>query len=406
MSNAPLSAKLQRQAIKAVESNGNSVALAAKELGISRTTLQSRLESAGWVRPEPSRKPKPQEEKLDAVEEHRLKQRVRALEAEKKDLAARLSRADSEMFAWTAVANSTLAVPNWTTPKKTKGGKHHAIISAMLSDTHFDEVVDAGEMGGVNAYNREIAERRLKRFFEGGIKLSRNYISGVRIDGVVCMLGGDILTGEIHDELIQTNEAPTTDSVVYWAERVSAGIGMWADEFGHVLVPAVVGNHDRSQKKKQFKRKVRSSFGWLLYKMVEKEFKNDSRVSFLIPDSADCRFQIYDRWHLLNHGDEFQGGGGVGGNAVPIIRGDLKKQKRYASVGQPYDYSWYGHWHTRRRYGTIGVNGSLIGYNEFAAGCNFDFELPQQSLAVNTPERGITIECPIYCHSEEEKKFW
>jgi transposase-like protein len=406
MSNRPLSDKLKRQAIEAVEANGNNVSKAARALKVNRATLQARLREAGWNHPGVEKPEKPQPEQLDVVQEHQLKLRVKALEAEKRDLVHRLSHAASEMSAWTAVGSTDLRVPEWIRPKKTKGVQHHATISALLSDTHFDEVVDAAEMGGVNAYNRAIAEVRLKRFFEGTIKLSRNYIAGVKIDGIVGMLGGDILTGEIHPELEQTNEAPCADSVVHWAEQLAAGVHMWREEFGYVHLPCVVGNHDRSKQKKQFKRRVRSSFGWLVYKMLEKEFKDDPKVTFLIPDAPDARFQIYDRWHLLNHGDEFYGGGGVGGNAVPIIRGDLKKQKRFASVGQPYDYSWYGHWHTRRRFGTIGVNGSLIGYNEFAAGCNFDFELPQQSMAINTPERGITIECPIFCHSEAEKKFW
>lgn len=397
----PLSRE-SKQAVAAMEVHGTQVK-AAKALGIARQTLQSRLADAGWSPPE---KPAQRAEPLDVVEEHSLKRRVKSLEQQNKALVERLSLAASETSAEQFLANTTLAPPEWLTPKPKKGSKHHATISVLLSDTHFDEVVDAAEMAGVNAYNRQIAEIRLRRFFEGTIKLSRNYIGGVEIDGIVCMLGGDILTGEIHDELIETNEAPAADSVVYWAERIASGIHMLREEFGNVLVPAVGGNHDRSSKVKKFKRRVRSSYGWLLYKMIEKEFKNDPRVTLMIPDSPDCAFPIYGYNHLLNHGDEFHGGGGVGGNAVPIIRGDLKKQKRYASVGQPYHYSWYGHWHTRRRYGTIGVNGSLIGYNEYAAGNNFDFELPQQSLAVNTPERGITIEAPIYCHSEEEKKFW
>ena len=40
------------------------------------------------------------------------------------------------------------------------------------------------------------------------------------------------------------------------------------------------------------------------------------------------------------------------------------------------------------------VNGSLIGYNEYAYN-NYGFEPPRQALRITHPERGITFHMPV-----------
>ena len=67
-----------------------------------------------------------------------------------------------------AITAADTRPPKWLTPKKPRG-KHHATLVAILSDTHFDEVVNPDEVGGLNAYNRVIATQRLERWAEGVI---------------------------------------------------------------------------------------------------------------------------------------------------------------------------------------------------------------------------------------------
>jgi len=43
------------------------------------------------------------------------------------------------------------------------------------------------------------------------------------------------------------------------------------------------------------------------------------------------------------------------------------------------------------------VNGSLKGYDEYAYVSNFSYEPPQQALAIVVPEKGITIQAPVFC---------
>jgi hypothetical protein len=66
---------------------------------------------------------------------------------------------------------------------------------------------------------------------------------------------------------------------------------------------------------------------------------------------------------------------------------------------------WCGHWHQLVQTPGLIVNGSLKGVDEYAFINNFGYEQPQQALAVITPERGITIQAPIFC-VDRKKEGW
>jgi hypothetical protein len=343
--------------------------------------------------------------KLDIVGEHALQKRLRAVELRNKELSeALVSQAEQGQLV-DILRNSNLNPPEWLTHAP-KGKTHHATITAFLSDTHFDEVVTAAEMNGVNSYNRKIAELRLRKFFDTSIKLTRDYIAGVKIDGLVLPLGGDMVTGNIHEELERTNDAPILDTCLFWSEQIAAGIEQQLRFFPKIFVPCVVGNHGRLRKKPQHKTVARDNYDWLIYQMVAKHFRTNDRVSFSIPDGPDCYYNVYDTRNLLTHGNQFSGGNGIGGIAVPIMRGDAKKQKSATAIGRPYDVMQIGHWHQRKDLGSVLINGTLKGHDEYALFHNFDFEQPQQSLWVTTPERGKTFSAPIFVRTDEEQKFW
>lgn len=286
--------------------------------------------------------------------------------------------------------------PDWTPRRSTKRA-HHATPVLMLSDLHLDEVVNPDEVEGLNAYNREIAEARLSRVVDYTVDVCERYFAGLTYDGIVVPLGGDMITGEIHEELAETNEAPSAESVVYWCERLCSAIAYLADEFGRAYLPCVDGNHDRNYKRKRSKRRARSAWTWVLYNFMARRFADDDRVSFDISESSDLRFSVYETRFLLTHGDEgFSGGNGIAGHWSPVSRGHARKQQRDLNAGREWDVLIMGHWHQLTYGPGFIVNGSLKGYDEYAFGKNFPYERPQQALFIVTPENGITMRTSVY----------
>ena len=286
-------------------------------------------------------------------------------------------------------------IPKWVSPKKTKKS-YVGQPTLLLSDLHFDEVVELDNIQGFNEYNRKIAVKRLGNVIDGTVQVAKNHISNIEFEGFVLLLGGDILTGDIHEELARTNEGPVADSVVFWVGQLASAIGHLADEFGRVFIPCVRGNHDRYGKKKQSKQQSQEAFTWIIYHWLQDHFANDDRVEFAISPSADYYFKAYNTKFLLTHGDQFRGGSGIAGIYSPIMRGAARKQQRNASLEMPFDTVLMGHFHQLIFGSEILVNGSLKGYDEYAYDNNFAYEKARQAFWITTPEHGITFPTAIY----------
>lgn len=268
----------------------------------------------------------------------------------------------------------------------------------LLSDLHWGEVVDPQQIGGVNKFNLTIAQKRLKHTVHTAVELCRILDSNMRYDGIVVPLAGDNCSGDIHEELQATNELPTIPTILDLATHLEAAIGMLADVFGKVYLPCVTGNHGRNTRKVWAKDRTRTSFDWLLYKLLQRAFQNDERVTLSIADGPDQPFTVNGRRYLLTHGDRLgSGGDGMIGFLGPVTRGDHKRRTRQQQVGQPYDTMICGHWHQYVHTQRLIVNGSLKGYDEYAYTEAFPFEQPQQALWIVHPKHGETYRMPVRC---------
>lgn len=288
-----------------------------------------------------------------------------------------------------------LDLPKWVFEPKTS--KAPGVPKVMLSDLHWGEQVRPEQIGGVNAYNLAIARKRLRTVIETVIGLCKILDPTMSYPGIVCPLGGDMVSGNIHDELAASNELNTMPTVLDLYRHLVPAIRLLADTFGHVFLPCVSGNHDRDTKKIWSKDRNHTSFGWLLYQFLAAAFADDPRVTFYIPDGSDALYRIYNTRYLLTHGDQFRGGDGIIGPLGPVTRGEQKKNTRNAAVGQDYDVMEFGHFHKRMLTARLRGNGSLKGYDEYAADNNFGFEPPSQNFWVTHPDHGITFDAPVLC---------
>ena len=292
--------------------------------------------------------------------------------------------------------------PRWTVPNVKKSG-NVGLPVLVLSDCHFDEVVNPHEVEGVNKFDRAIALRRLKRVLSGTHDVVRNHIAGITYEGFILFLGGDLLSGNIHEELQQTNEDTVLGSIDYWADQLTAFIGALADDFGKIHIAGVVGNHGRLTRKPRAKQRVRDNFDWLLYRIIARALSKDSRITWQIPESADTTIKLYNTTYRLTHGDQFRGGSGIAGMMSPLFLGHHRKAQRQMALHNPCDWLVMGHWHEYWMGKNIIVNGSLKGYDEYAYLNNFSPQRPIQALWITTPEHGATFPAPIFADDRKSE---
>jgi hypothetical protein len=278
------------------------------------------------------------------------------------------------------------------------------VPTLFLSDLHWGEVVHKSQIGGVNSYNLSIARDRMQYTVETAIHLLRILDPAMDYPGIVVPLGGDMISGNIHDELTATNELNTMPTVLDLYDNLVGAIKLLADTFGNVRLPCVSGNHGRDTKKIWSKDRHHTSFDWLLYQFLAKHFKDDKRISFFIPDGSDALYKVYDTRYNLTHGDQFRGGDSIIGPIGPLTRGNQKKQARNQAIGQEFDLMICGHWHQFIHLERLIVNGSLKGYDEYAYQGNFGFEPPRQGLWITHPRYGITYRMPVLCEQPPKKR--
>ena len=361
-------------------------------------------------------------EVLSGVEEHKLRKKLSAAQKELRQLSDNFDKERKHLNVIKSAFAETLEPPKWMLPVR-KSKVNRSIATAFLSDLHLAEVVKAEQVEGQNSYNTKIAKMRLKNFFTSNIRLTQDYINGIKIEGLIMPFGGDFVSGNIHEELQITNAMPILETVLYWSERIAAGIYLTLEHFDTIYIPCVVGNHGRLTRKPNHKNKVIDNYDWLLYNIVAKEFKNIKEVTFDISASSDISYTVYKTRYLLTHGDQFRGGGGIAGLLSPLMIGEARKRRRAAkmvSFGEflhtymnidprhktMYDYMIIGHWHQYSHFKSILVNGSLKGYDEYAYDGNFDLEPPQQAWFLTDPTHGKTIDAPLFILDKNEKRYW
>jgi hypothetical protein len=379
-------AELQ-QAVAALKKHGTKAA-AARALGVPIGTFKSRLNAAELPIP-------PAEGSAVASELKRLRKEVHDAQKISATSAAILDAVGS-------IRSNTdkLEPPTWVSaPLATPSSP--GVPTLFLSDIHHGERVFPAQIGGVNKFNMEISRKRLHYTVETAIELCRIISPKMDYPGIVTPLGGDMISGNLHDELTATNEVNTMPVLLDLYGELIGAITRLADVFGSVFLPCVTGNHGRDTRKIWAKDRQHTSFDWLLYHFLAKHFAGDKRVKFYIPDGSDALYRVWDYKYLLSHGDQFRGGDSIIGCLGPLTRGNQKKRSRNQQIGMGYDTLCVGHWHQYIHTRTLIVNGSIKGYDEYAYTNNFSYEDPQQALWLTHPRHGITFRMPVNCERGE-----
>ncbi len=279
--------------------------------------------------------------------------------------------------------------------REKNSGKREMTCVALCSDLHVEEPVTLESVGGINEYNMTIADKRLKRFFAGICWIIEHH----RADGTIVIrdlilaLLGDLMSGFIHEDLVQSNALSPIETSLWLLPRIRDGILMLLNELGleSITIPCSYGNHGRTTAKTRVQNGASNSYEWLFYHTLASHFADEPRVRFVITASPHQYVEAYDKTLHFHHGDSVRSMGGVGGISVPLLRAMPRwDAARYA------DYHHVGHFHTYSDFGRLMVNGSLIGFGPFSQWIGASPEPPQQLSYMLDSRRGKCQVTPIW----------
>lgn len=274
-------------------------------------------------------------------------------------------------------------------------GSSEAVPVLVASDWHMEELVGA-EMGGLNIYTPDIAQRDAQTFFTAGLRLIRLLQQDVHIETAVLALLGDFITNDIHGaENAEKNALQPNHAITMAQNAIISGIEFLLNHSDlKLIIPCHSGNHARTTQTTRFASENGHSLEYLMYLHLAAWFRNEPRLAFIIPDGMHSYVDVFETRIRFHHGHAVKYGGGVGGIYIPVNKSVAQWDRAKRA-----DLDVFGHFHQLKDGGKFLCNGSIIGYNAFALSIKADFEPPKQTLFLIDKRRGRTCTWPILFES-------
>ena len=297
---------------------------------------------------------------------------------------------------------------------KIQGNSAQSMI-APLTDTHVGDRVESDQMAGLNHYNIDIFNRRLYGWANQVLTLAEMRRTYAEVDELVVPMLGDMISGDIHEELARTNVDNCMGQMIRGANLISQALMFLAPHFNKMRVPCVVGNHGRMTRKPPMKDK-HQDWDYMLYQWIAAFCRNQTNIEFHIPKTFSTTIEVANRQIFLTHGDFINGAG----SGTAITKGVLNmrnvlqfrrgledeirnleiKNLEQSGISTYFDTVLMGHFHRIDEIdigtGAIHLCGCMKGGDEFAM---------QRVQAINKPRQLVLYYHPKYGEIAKESIY-
>ena len=301
---------------------------------------------------------------------------------------------------------------------KTPFGHQKQIVVSPLSDTHVGEQVYKEQMRGLNEYNFDIFNKRMYGWANQVLKHTAYRRQIAPIDELMVPMLGDMISGDIHDELARSNQMNNMEQMIRGASIIAQALMYLAPHFTKITVPCVVGNHGRMTRKPPMKDKF-MDWDYMLYQWVATFCKNQDNIEFHIPRSFMTTFKIHDKVVLIMHGDSISGAGSSGAitGAIAKLRSVFQFRKTLQreiedsmddDAAIEFDSVMIGHFHRIDEIdigtGELHICGTMKGPDEFALQRLHAATKPKQLVTYWHPQYGYIGRDIIYLNRYDNSK--
>jgi len=272
-------------------------------------------------------------------------------------------------------------------------GEATAVIA--MNDWHVEEKVEAKSVNNLNEYNLDVASGRIRRAFQNSLKLLDSERSISKINDAVLFLGGDMITGYIHEELAEENYLSPTEAVLFAQDQINDGIEtlLKHGRLRDLHVVCSIGNHGRTTRKPRSSTAYKTNYEWLMYQVMARAFAKRRGVRWTSGCSYHTYVDVQGKRIRFHHGDKLKYQGGVGGLTIPVNKAIAEWNK-----GQHADLDVFGHWHQTLFFPSFVCCNCLIGHNAYAIDIKAPYSPPSQTfLTIAKKHAGYVTAKRIFC---------
>ena len=324
----------------------------------------------------------------DVIEGYNIRDSANRKRFAEKQLVLRIKKMEAERDAWFKISGPCEAHKI----KTVKSNKISATAFICMGDWHCEEEVRPSGVSYLNEYNLDVADRRMANFWNNAIRLLEISDKDTKLDGVVLVILGDMITGAIHEENADVALLKPVPAILWMQVRLVAGIKMLLAKCAELnlklRIVGKVGNHSRITDKIHIGSEEGYSLEWMMYKNLEMLLPE---AEWILDPAYHTYLDLYGKKIRIHHGSAIKNGGGVGGVMIAIAKANDGWNR-----GIKAHLNIMGHLHQQlTAFDTILV-GSGIGYNRFAVFIKAKFEEAQQKYFLWTSKGIVTSECPIF----------
>ena len=269
--------------------------------------------------------------------------------------------------------------------------EHRAV--ALMSDVHVGEVVSADETNNLSEYNMELFHDRLDIWTNEIINTVVHRRDVLNIPNLDIFMLGDMISGDIHDELSNSNDVSVVDQMVEASRAIASSVLTLSQYFDNVRVTGVAGNHGRMRRKPYYKGKQRQNWDYLCYQLMAMHLSHQNNIEFNIPEAFWTLVDVLGTKFVLMHGDGMQSWSGLPWTGITKT---VLKFRELLGADIHFDRMVMGHYHDPVETENWIINGNFKGGDEFSIGKLYVNNRPSQTLLYVREDEGVIESKKIY----------
>jgi hypothetical protein len=235
-----------------------------------------------------------------------------------------------------------------------------------ISDGHHGAVQEVDEVEGFGMFSPDISRARqigVARDFLEWVELHRR---GYSIPEARVICTGDMVSGDIHDELRVTNAFPAPVQSVEAAQILADQVALLSPRFSRVIVDVItLDNHGRMTRKPQCKEGGLNNWMYVVSRLAEvllRGHKNVQVNTWAMPQKV---ISVCGRRYLLCHGHEVSGWMGFPYYGIERKASREAMKRMNGPDVTKFDKIIMGHWHAPMEHPVFWIGGSVSGTDAY-----------------------------------------
>jgi hypothetical protein len=300
-------------------------------------------------------------------------ERVDALEAERDSLASsfreyrrehgQIEQLLGEVLA--AVPRIQPVAPVYKPPKTRRVDTDIAVV-VHITDAHHGAVQLASEIEGFGVFSPDLSRARHHGLISDVLEWVEMHRFGYSIPECRFAVTGDLISGDIHDELRVTNAFPAPRQAVEAGEILAKQAATVAPHFERVILDIITDdNHGRLTRKPQAKEGGVNNWMYVTASIAKILLSAHKNVTVNIWPMPQKVINVCGRRYLICHGHDVMGWGGFPyyGIERKTAREALKRMNGPDMTR--FDKIIMGHWHAPLEHPYYWIGGSVSGTDAY-----------------------------------------